>query len=468
MIGRAWILARRELKDQLRDWRITTPIVLLTLFFPVLMNFTASRAAAFVNEYGAEIIATRLLPFLLMVVGFFPISISLVIGLESFAGERERRTLEPLLATPFTDAELYLGKMIASLFLPLAAAFVGIIVYMTALIVLQDWDPPLILVIQMFLITAAQAIVMVSGAVVVSMQVTSVRAANLLASFIIVPMSQLVIVESLVMFWARYDVLWWIILGLLVMGFLLGRSGLHLFNREILLGKELDSLNLRWIASTFCRHFTRGRTTLPAWYKGVISNTLCKLKVPSLMTILVLAGGLITGIYYADRFPLPGELLSFTNLEQDLIGTLAAAGLVGGRGWLWVLWNNLRAVLLAAAAGFLSFGVAGMLLLMAPMGILGYFSANVVAAGQGWMPFLIGLVLPHAVLEVPAMILAGAALLRFAGASISPTGGRTIGEVWIEEFAEWARVFTGVILPLIILAAALEIFLTPRIALLVY
>ena len=109
----AWIVARREVRDQLRDWRILTPIILLTLFFPLLMNFTAQRAVSFVEDYGAPIIGDRLIPFLLMVVGFFPISISLVIALESFAGERERLSLEPLLATPLTDGQLYLGKMAA-------------------------------------------------------------------------------------------------------------------------------------------------------------------------------------------------------------------------------------------------------------------------------------------------------------------------------------------------------------------
>ena len=99
-VSGAWVIARREIRDQLRDWRILTPIIILTLFFPLLMNFTAQQAVDFVGRYGAPVIGDRLIPFLLMIVGFFPISISLVIALESFAGERERLSLEPLLATP--------------------------------------------------------------------------------------------------------------------------------------------------------------------------------------------------------------------------------------------------------------------------------------------------------------------------------------------------------------------------------
>ena len=102
-LARALIITRREVRDQLRDWRLTVPVVILTLFFPLLMNFTASQVLAFVGRFGADIVGERLVPFLLMVVGFFPISVSLVIALESFVGEKERHSLEPLLSSPLSD-----------------------------------------------------------------------------------------------------------------------------------------------------------------------------------------------------------------------------------------------------------------------------------------------------------------------------------------------------------------------------
>ena len=66
------VVVRREVRDSFRDWRIIIPIFLLTLIFPWLMNFTAGRLVNFVEDYGAEIIANQLVPFLLLVVGFFP------------------------------------------------------------------------------------------------------------------------------------------------------------------------------------------------------------------------------------------------------------------------------------------------------------------------------------------------------------------------------------------------------------
>ncbi|MGH2606952.1 MAG: hypothetical protein ACRDG5_10215, partial [Anaerolineales bacterium] len=57
LLGGAWLVAGREIRDHMRDWRILGPIVVLTVFFPMLMNFTARTAVDFVARYGAPIIA---------------------------------------------------------------------------------------------------------------------------------------------------------------------------------------------------------------------------------------------------------------------------------------------------------------------------------------------------------------------------------------------------------------------------
>jgi len=106
----ALVITRREVRDQLRDWRIIFPVLGLTVFFPFLMNFTAQQILGFVTKYGANIIGERLVPFLLMIVGFFPISVSLVIALETFVGEKERGSIEPLLNTPLKDWQFIPGK----------------------------------------------------------------------------------------------------------------------------------------------------------------------------------------------------------------------------------------------------------------------------------------------------------------------------------------------------------------------
>src|SRR5512141_1045942 len=126
MISDALIITRRELHDSLRDWRIVAPIMILTLVFPWIMNLSTRVAINFVEAYNAQIIPLHLIPFAMMVVGFFPISFSLIIALETFVGEKERSSLEPLLTTPVSDAALYVGKLLSAMLLPLCASYLGI------------------------------------------------------------------------------------------------------------------------------------------------------------------------------------------------------------------------------------------------------------------------------------------------------------------------------------------------------
>jgi uncharacterized membrane protein SpoIIM required for sporulation len=48
-----------------------------------------------------------------------------------------------------------------------------------------------------------------------------------------------------------------------------------------------------------------------------------------------------------------------------------------------------------------------------------------------------------------------------------PVQGKTTGEVWLEALADWAKVMVGVVIPLLLLAAVVEVWITPRVALLI-
>jgi uncharacterized membrane protein SpoIIM required for sporulation len=458
------LVAGREIADQLRDWRILTPIVILTLFFPLLMNFTANRATSFVAQYGANVVAERLIPFLLMVVGFFPISISLVIALESFAGERERLSLEPLLATPLTDGQLYMGKMLASLLVPLMAAYMGIGVYLLGLALTVHWTAPPVLLAQVLMLTTMQALVMVSGAVVISSQTTSVRAANLLASFVIVPMSQLIIGESLIMFWARYSVLWWIVFGLFIVAIILGRMGMHLFNREELLGREIDVLDFRWAWRHFKSAFLGRTPGLVGWYAGVLKTSVPRLWPSLVFMVVALIGGYWLGLRLAGQYQIPADLLQIDSIKADLLNQMRSFGLLSGKGWYLVLANNLRAIGIASLLGVFTFGVLGVILLMVPIGLIGFFAGNLSLAGFNTGLYLVALVAPHGVLEIPAAILAGAAILHLGMSLVSPPSGESLGERWLTALAEWCRIALGLVVPLLAAAAALEVFVTPLVA----
>ena len=463
----ALVITRREMRDQFRDWRIIFPVAVLTLVFPALMNFTARQAVNFVERYDAPLVAERMIPFLLMVVGFFPISVSLVIALESFVGEKERRSIEPLLCSPLSDGQLYLGKLLAAMAPPLLASYLGIAVYLIGLYIQIGWKPEPVLLTQILLLTSVQAVVMVSGAVVVSSQTTSVRAANLLASFIIIPMAFLIQGESIVMFWARYHILWWAILGLALIAGLLIRTGVAYFNREEMLGRELDTLNLGWAWKRLKEDFKGRARTIAGWYLHELPTTLRDMRLPILASAIALGIGCAAGVSLARQFQLPGELISFSKLENGFVEGLEVMRFYSpvGVGTVWL--HNLRAVMIATLLGVFSFGVLGLVILMLPMTIIGYVAANVALAGSSPLPFLAALVLPHGIFELPAIILAMAAILNLGATLTAPADGKTIGEAWLLAAAKWARMMIAVVLPLFLLAALVEVFITPQVAVLI-
>jgi len=434
-----------------------------------------------VTRYGGEaIIGERVFPFLLMVVGFFPISFSLVIALETFVGEKERRSLEPLLATPLTDTQLYLSKTLAAMIPPLLAAYLGITVYLIGLYFFKGWVPSLILLTLIVILTTAEALVMVSGAVVLSSQTTSVRAANLLASFIIIPMALLMQGEAIIMFWANYDVLWWIVLFLAVVDITLVRMGIHIFNREELLGREIDEVNLASLWRKFREHFDWERwwfeidlQEAPAWlrwlgslgglYRRDIPAILHRSKLAFVVVVVGLTASAFIGYGYAVSYPLPADWLS---LEQMSIQTFYEMPSVN---WLpafstWgVLNNNIRALLLAGLLAVFSFGTLAVALLMAPLVIVFFFVAQVAGAGYSPLLFLSAFVLPHGVLELPAASIATALAVRLGATFMSPPQGMTVGEGWLEALADFIKVLIALVLPLLALAAAIEVHLTPYI-----
>jgi len=473
-------LVRREVRDSLRDWRIVAPITILTLFFPVLMTFVADLAMGWVAKYGNPIIGDRLVPFLLMVVGFFPISFSLVIALETFVGEKERRSLEPILATPLTDAQLYLSKTLAAMIPPLLAAYLGITVYLVGLYFFKDWTPPLTLLLLVIALTTAEALVMVSGAVVLSSQTTSVRAANLLASFIIIPMALLMQGEAIIMFWANYGVLWWIVLFLVVVNVILVRMGIHIFNREELLGREIDELNPASLWRIFRGHFCwerwffgldvqkmpaglRWLGTLGGLYRRDIPAVLRRSWLALLVVVIGLVGAAYIGYSYAELYPLPPKMLHLEQISAETFTEIPAVEWIPEFTVRWVLGNNVRSLLLAGLLAVFSFGSLAVVLLMAPLTIVFFFVAQAAQAGYSPLLFFAAFVLPHGVLELPAAAIATALVVRLGATFVSPPRGMTVGEGWLWALADFIKVFIALVLPLLALAAAVEVYVTPYI-----
>ena len=66
-----------------------------------------------------------LLPFFLII----PLMVATLVAADSFAGEKERKTLEALLYTPTTDRELLIAKILSGWLVSIAIAMGGFVIY---------------------------------------------------------------------------------------------------------------------------------------------------------------------------------------------------------------------------------------------------------------------------------------------------------------------------------------------------
>jgi uncharacterized membrane protein SpoIIM required for sporulation len=464
-----WLLSKRELTDQFRDWRILMPLMILTFTFPPLMYAFAGEAVSFANKYGGELIVDRLVPFSILIIGFFPVTVSLVVALESFVGEKERGTIEPLLGTPFWDWQLYLGKLLVGIIFPLGASYLSIGIYLL-MVSHQDLTlPSYNLLFQLFMLTAAHAFLMVSAAIAISTQSTSVKAANLLASFIVIPVAILIQGESVLIFWGNDHLLWLAVVSVLVLAALLIRVGLAHFQREYLLGREIDSFNVKWMKKNFISSFIGDVTSLGEWYRVQVKGTLRKFKTSLLLIALITVFGSV-GSYRLVSSLVPMDVEQYSSEEVDvrLSELKSAAGLPTDDVEItfgFVLKHNLQAVLLMLLFGVLSFGILGEFAFVVNVGVLGGLFAALQAFGLPVLQMFLAGILPHGIFEIPALMLAGAGILYFGAAMVTPNPTRTMGEVFIRALADWFTIGVGLVLPLLVLAALVEVYVTPKILL---
>jgi ABC-2 type transport system permease protein len=117
-MGLALVVLRKELLEQFGDRSSRRgSLVQAGLMVGVLgLLIPAQDSAAWLRQDPAAVLVFLLLPSMLAV----------VVAADSFAGERERRTLETLLATPLGDADILLGKAGAALAFALLATVLAL------------------------------------------------------------------------------------------------------------------------------------------------------------------------------------------------------------------------------------------------------------------------------------------------------------------------------------------------------
>lgn len=460
-----WMVAQREFIDQFRDWRIVVPMFVLVTLFPFIADDTTRQAVNFMNRFGGSIILDHLIPFVVLVIGFFPLSFTLVVALESFVGEKERGTIEPLLSSPIEDRQMYLGKLLVGIATPLVFSYASIGIYLMLVSRRPVEFPTAYMLTLIFLLTFAHAVLMVSSAIVISVQATTIRAANLLASFVVVPVAFLLQGETVLIFWGNEDVLWFAIIGVTLLASLLVRLGLSHFRREYLLGREIDTINFKWVGQTFRNRFKGQATSVTEWYRSELPITLRQLRQPLMIVFgLGIIAGVASYMWVVINVPAyinltPERIVDFRTFIADNLTNLDA---LGERLPAPILFfHNARTTVAFLLLGLVSFGTLGLTLFVGNIALVG----GVLGAAHlvGYSPLLafVAGILPHGLFELSAILLATAAMLKVAAQLVTPQADKSLGETLLLSLADWFRIFIGIVLPLLAIAAVIEIYLTP-------
>jgi ABC-2 type transport system permease protein len=116
---------------------------------------------------------------------FLPGMLAATVAADGFAGERERHTLETLLATPLGDRSILLGKAAAAVAFAIGVATLALAAAV-ATISFSDkalFIPPPILIVAALGAALGSALVIAGGAVIVSLYIPVARAAQQVAAF---------------------------------------------------------------------------------------------------------------------------------------------------------------------------------------------------------------------------------------------------------------------------------------------
>jgi stage II sporulation protein M len=81
------------------------------------------------------------------------------------------------------------------------------------------------------------------------------------------------------------------------------------------------------------------------------------------------------------------------------------------------------------------------------------------------VPIFLAGVLPHGIFELPALLVGSAVVLYIGASLVTPQTGKSMGEVIIDLMADWAKIFIGLVVPLLAIAALIESYVTPGILL---
>jgi ABC-2 type transport system permease protein len=267
-----WLVFRKDWREIRRNREVLTPIIVIPILVSVLLpavivfipNFAPSTTFStqnleslvknlppnIINEITGMTVQQStvyllVLYFLAPMFLIVPIMASNVIASDSFAGEKERKTIEALLATPLTDADLFLGKILVAFIPATIITFVSFGIYSTVIDVLTAGMfnglrllPNSIWLTMIFGLAPAIALTSIGLTVTISAKVKGFREAQQISVILVAPILGLVFAQiSGALFLG--DIVLYALIGLFALAdVIVFYVGIKVFKREEILSKQ--------------------------------------------------------------------------------------------------------------------------------------------------------------------------------------------------------------------------------------
>lgn len=269
-VDRAMLVYNKDWLEMKRNWQIIAPILIVPLIMTVILPLILFYVPSILGTSGFNVpqsILNRLPPYLfeeiagmeplqsmiyIFAVYFFapffliiPLMASSVLASDSFAGEKDRKTIEALLATPIKDSEMLLGKILVS-FIPsilvtfLAFAAYAIVVNAAAYSLFDGrlLLPNLLWLILIFCVTPCVALAGIGVTVIVSTRVKGFREAQQISALLVLPIMLLIFGEIGGALFFGPTMLALLIVVFVVVDIVVFWIGIRLFKREEIIAKH--------------------------------------------------------------------------------------------------------------------------------------------------------------------------------------------------------------------------------------
>jgi len=268
---KAMLVFKKDWREVSRNWQVILPIVVVPFMFSVLLPLLIALIPSMVampgsplegletmiqnlpNHVQEELVGMTDQQVLVYIMSLYffapffliiPLMASSVIASDSFAGEKERKTIEALLATPISDSELFLGKILVSFIPSMMVTVVSFSIYSTVVDLLSFAIfngrlllPNVVWIMLIFGLAPTVALAGIGLTVMISAKVKGFREAQQISAILLVPILILVFGQ----------VSGAIIFGPIVVGVLIGAFaiidlltfyiGVRMFKREEILSK---------------------------------------------------------------------------------------------------------------------------------------------------------------------------------------------------------------------------------------